>query len=151
MTGPKLAPRRVGHRSAKKEVIRLTLPTGKVWTDIQVYSLDDGGSNGDEIGTLYWSSSAAPNLRNGSISFINFSHDGMGWYASTVEGSNFSFLVANGFDVSARYLFFRAGEYNGLAALPPEATVRRYFAPGEAAHEAASRDRPRSGELSPER
>jgi len=98
----------------KNEIIRLTLPTGKVWTDIQVSSLDDGGTNGDETGTFYWSSSATPNLQNNTTSFINFSHDGLGWNASTVEGSIFGYLVAHGFDVNAKYLFFRAGEFDGL-------------------------------------
>lgn len=96
----------------KNEIIRLTLPTGKVWTDIQVSSLDDGGTNGDETGTLYWSSSPTPNLQNSSLNYINFSHDGLGWSSSTVEGSIFAHLVANGFDVTAPYLFFRAGEWD---------------------------------------
>ena len=98
----------------KNEIIRLTLPTGKMWTDIQVSSLDDGGTNGDETGTFYWSNTDKPDLQNNSTSFINFSHDGLGWNASTVEGSIFNYLVAHGFDVNAKYLFFRAGEFNGL-------------------------------------
>ena len=97
----------------KQEILRLTLPTGKVWTDVQVSSLDDGGTNGDETGTFYWSNSATPNLQDNSTSLINFSHDGLGWNGSTVEGSIFSYLVAHGFDVHAKYLFFRSGEYDG--------------------------------------
>lgn len=97
----------------RNELIRLTLPAGKMWTDIQVSSLDDGGTNGDETGTFYWSNGATPNLQNGTIPFINFSHDGLGWNASTVEGSIFSYLVTRGFDASAQYLLFRAGEYDG--------------------------------------
>lgn len=38
----------------------------------------------------------------------------MGWNGSTHEGTIFGHLIANGFDVHAKYLFFRAGEYNGL-------------------------------------
>lgn len=98
----------------RDELVRLTLPAGMQWTDIQVSSLDDGGSNGNETGTLYWSNNAAPNLHDGSTSFINFSHDGLGWSGSTVEGSIFATLVAGGLDVRATHLFFRAGEYNGF-------------------------------------
>ena len=95
------------------EIIRLARPTNMVWTDIQVSSLDDGGTNGNETGTFYWSNSANPNLEDNSTSFINFSHDGLGWNTSIVEGSIFNFLIANGFDPQAQFIFFRAGEYNG--------------------------------------
>ncbi len=93
------------------DIVRLALSTGKKWTDIQISSLDTGGTNSNEAGTFYWSSSATPNL-NTSTNRINFSHNGLGWSSSTVEGSIFSYLLANGFDVNAPYIFFRAGSWN---------------------------------------
>lgn len=97
----------------KTEIIRLTLPTGKVWTDLQVSSLDEGGTNGNETGTFYWSNSATINLAS-TTNFINFSHDSLwGSGSSTVEGSIFSYLVGHGFDPTSQYLFFRAGQYDG--------------------------------------
>ena len=44
------------------EVIRLQKPTGDKWTSLWVSSLDSGGSGSAEVGTLYWSNSATPDL-----------------------------------------------------------------------------------------
>src|SRR3954462_107020 len=100
----------------KNEVIRLTRPTGKAWTDIEVSSLDTGGTNNNEMGTFYWSNSATPNLNN-TTNLINFSHNGLGWNTTTEEGSIFSYLVAHGFDVNAQYVFFRGGGYDSAGTL----------------------------------
>jgi len=92
----------------KDEIIRLTLPTGKVWTDIFVSSLDAGGSGNNETGTLYWSDVANPNLNTLTTKAI-FSHNQIDppGGAEVVEGSIWSQL--SGIDVDAKYLFFRAG------------------------------------------
>jgi len=94
----------------RNEIIRLTLPDEMTWSDIWVSSLDDGGSDGNETGTLYWSNSATPVLSGGIV----FSHDALFHSLSgdPVEGSIFGYLIANGFDVNADYVFFRAGSYD---------------------------------------
>lgn len=96
------------------ELLRLTRPTGKKWTDIWISSMDTGGTNSNETGTLYWSSSATPNLNNGTTSFLNFSNTTLGWGTSAVEGSVFTYLTGHGFDVNAPYIFFRAGKWDNL-------------------------------------
>ena len=88
----------------KFEVIRLTLPTGKAWSDIFVSSLDTGGSNNNETGTLYWSNTANQNLS--MLSGFTFSHTSNTSLGGSNEGS---ILLPAGFDVNAKYLFFRAG------------------------------------------
>lgn len=89
----------------RKEIIRLTLPDGYFWSDLWVSSLDSGGSNANESGTLYWSDSATIALTGGAT----FSHTALG----ANEGSIFH-LLPEGFRTDAKYLFFRAGTYDAL-------------------------------------
>jgi len=96
----------------RDEVIRLTRPNGQSWSDLWVSSLDAGGSNSNETGTIYWSNIANPNLDSLTTS-VTFSHNlidppGGG---EVVEASIWS--QASGLDVNATYLFFRAGPSNG--------------------------------------
>jgi hypothetical protein len=94
----------------RNEIIRLTRQDGRSWSDIWVSSLDTGGTNSNETGTIYWSNTALPVLSGG----ITFSHTQLG---SAHEGSLFTYLVANGLDVNANYLFFRAGSYAANGSL----------------------------------
>ena len=102
----------------KDEIIRLTLPTGKVWTDIFVSSLDEGGSGNNETGTLYWSDVANPNLNTLTTKAI-FSHNQIDppGGAEVVEGSIWSQL--SGIDVST--LERRSG--SAASATPPMARL----------------------------
>ena len=93
--------------SGKTEIIRLTKPTGDNWSNIFVSSMDTGGTNNNETGTLYWSNSATPNLS--TLTGITFSHAQLG---GGNEGSIWSLLAGHGFDPTANYLFFRAGSFN---------------------------------------
>ena len=86
------------------EVIRLTLPSNKQWSDLFVSSLDMGGSNGNESGILYWSDSATPVL--GSLSSSTFSHNGLG----ANYGSIWNQVSP---DTNAHYLFFSPDASNG--------------------------------------
>ena len=92
----------------RNEVIRLTRPDGMSWSDIAVSSLDSGGTHDNETGTVYWSNIADPNL-SALTSKASFSY---GQISPAFEGSIFS-LLPGGFDVNAKYLFFRAGPGNG--------------------------------------
>jgi len=87
------------------EVIRLTLPSNKQWSDLFVSSLDNGGSNGNESGILYWSDSAAPVLS--SLSSSKFSHNGLG----ANYGSIWNQVSP---DTNAQYLFFTPDASNGI-------------------------------------
>ena len=87
------------------EVIRLQKASGDKWTSLWVSSLDNGGSGGQEMGTLYWSNSANPDLSTLSGSSFTFKY---GNFGTSVEGDLLTLHPAN-FDSSANYLFFRAG------------------------------------------
>jgi hypothetical protein len=88
------------------EVLRLTLPAGQKWSSLWVSSLDAGGSDNNEIGTLYWSNQAQPDLSTLSTQRV-FSHNDL---AGANEGNLFALPgFAATFDPTAKYLFFRAG------------------------------------------
>jgi uncharacterized repeat protein (TIGR01451 family) len=86
------------------EVIRLTKNSGEQWTSLWVSSLDSGGSGGTEMGTLYWSNSATPDLSTASKFTFKFGDFG----TNTAEGDVLS-LHPTGFDPNASYVFFVAG------------------------------------------
>ena len=87
----------------KFEVIRLTLPTDMIWSDLFVSSLDTGGSNNNESGILYWSDSANPVLS--SLSSILFSHNTL--------GADYGSIWNSSIDSNAKYLFFTPNASNG--------------------------------------
>ncbi|MCU0870234.1 MAG: PEP-CTERM sorting domain-containing protein [Burkholderiales bacterium] len=90
------------------EVIRLTAGPLSIWTDVWVSSLDAGGSNDLEQGLVYWSNSATPDL-----SVLKPIEIDMGDITGGgVEGSIWKHLIANGFDATADYIFFRADPTN---------------------------------------
>ena len=90
---------------ANLEVIRLTKAANDKWTSLWVSSLDNGGSNSMEMGTMYWSNSATPDLSTLSASSFTFKYSDFG---TSSEGNVLSLNLAN-FDATANYLFFRAG------------------------------------------
>jgi len=119
------------------EVLRLTLPTGQKWSSLWVSSLDEGGSNNNETGTLYWSNLPQPDLSTLSTQHV-FAHSDLG-------GLDEADLLAlpgfpGTFDTSAKYLFFRAGpnlagnnnDYlvsgGNLAAVPEPSSLACMFA-----------------------
>jgi len=87
-------------------LLRLTLPDGKCWAGLWVSSLDSGSSGGSELGTLYWSDLAQPDLS----ALTGFSFQ-FGDFGTAVEGDLVALpgLAAAGFDSEAKHLFFRAG------------------------------------------
>ena len=87
------------------EVIRLTKADGDKWTALWVSSLDGGGSGGAEMGTLYWSNTANPNLSTLTTKF-SFKYGDFG--PNTAEG-NVLALNPPGFDGTAKYVYFVAG------------------------------------------
>jgi uncharacterized repeat protein (TIGR01451 family) len=88
-----------------KEVIRLTLEDGRQWSSLWVSSLDKNGSGGAEMGTLYWSDSATPDLATLTTKFtFKYGDFGVG-----AEEGNLLTLRPAGFDADAKYLFFIAG------------------------------------------
>jgi uncharacterized repeat protein (TIGR01451 family) len=87
------------------EVIRLTKPTGEQWSSLWVSSLDVGGSGNAELGTLYWSNSATPDLATLTTKFVfKYGDFGLG-----EEEGNILSLNPPGFDATAKYVFFVAG------------------------------------------
>jgi hypothetical protein len=88
------------------EVMRLTLPTNMIWSDLFVSSLDTGGSNSDESGILYWSNSATPLLS--TLSGLAFSHNTL----NADDGSIWK-LLPTSFNPSDKYLFFTPDASNG--------------------------------------
>ena len=90
---------------ANLEVIRLTKATSDKWTSLWVSSLDSGGSNSMEMGTMYWSNSATPDLSTLGASSFTFKYSDFG---TRGEGNVLSLNPTN-FDATANYLFFRAG------------------------------------------
>ena len=87
------------------EVIRLTKPAGEQWSSLWVSSLDVGGSGNAELGTLYWSNSATPDLSTLTTKFVfKYGDFGLG-----EEEGNILALNPPGFDASAKYVFFIAG------------------------------------------
>ena len=93
------------------EVIRLTLEEGRQWSSLWVSSLDKNSAGGAEMGTLYWSDSATPDLSTLTTKFV-FKNGDFGVGAE--EGDLLSLRPA-GFDTDAKYLFFVAGG-NGSTA-----------------------------------
>ena len=89
-----------------QDVLRLTKNnSGDTWTSLWVSSLDSGGSGGAEMGTLYWSNTATPNL---STLTTNFTFK-FGDFGAAVQGNVLSLPAAANFDPTAKYVFFIAG------------------------------------------
>lgn len=88
-----------------KEVIRLAKPDGEQWSSLWVSSLDGNGSGGAEVGTLYWSDTATPDLATLTTKF-SFKYGDFG--VGAVEGDLLTLRPA-GFDAKAKYVFFVAG------------------------------------------
>jgi uncharacterized repeat protein (TIGR01451 family) len=86
------------------EVIRLTLADGQQWSSLWVSSLDKNSAGGAEIGTLYWSDSAIPDLSTANKFTFKSGDFGVG----AESGDVLSLHPAN-FDANAKYVFFVAG------------------------------------------
>ena len=95
----------------RDEVIRLERSEGQVWSDFWVSSLDTKSGPGRESGRFYWSNDSRANLN--ALSWITFNQDLLDWTASKDEGSIFEYLMAKGFDRTAKFVFFRADITNG--------------------------------------
>ncbi|MGB9108822.1 MAG: SdrD B-like domain-containing protein, partial [Telluria sp.] len=93
------------------EVIRLTLADGQQWSSLWVSSLDKNSAGGAEMGTLYWSDSATPDLSTLTTKFVFKNGD----FGVGAEEGDLLTLRPSGFDAEAKYLFFVAGG-NGSTA-----------------------------------
>lgn len=96
----------------RDEVIRLERPEQHRWSDFWVSSLDTLSGPGHESGRFYWSDLAVPVLN--SMPYVTFNQSLLGWAAAQEEGSIFDYLIAHGFDVDAKFVFFRADVSNGF-------------------------------------
>lgn len=86
------------------EWIVLSRPANEAWLSLWVGSLDSGGTNLNETGTLYWSNTLG-DLTTGHFSFASsdFSPNAYG----NIEG--LAQATAAGFNPFANFLMFRAG------------------------------------------
>lgn len=81
------------------EAIRLTLPaTATAWSSLWVSSLDSGGTNSNESGILWWSSTATGFSTGSSFAFSFNSFNN--------EADIFAAAVSGGFSASSPYLLF---------------------------------------------
>lgn len=96
----------------RDEVIRLERPENSRWSDFWVSSLDTLRGPGHEAGRFYWSEQAVPVLN--ALPYIRFNQTLLGWSAAQEEGSIFDFLISQGFDANAQFVFFRADVSNGF-------------------------------------
>ena len=78
------------------------------WASLWVSSLDSGGSNGHETGTLLWGNSLSDLLGN----YFSFSY---GDFGTSVEGDVLGLSQAGSFDPTARYVIFLAGTPSCIA------------------------------------
>jgi uncharacterized repeat protein (TIGR01451 family) len=93
------------------EVIRLTLAEGQQWSSLWVSSLDKSSAGGAEIGTLYWSDSAIPDLSTaGKLTFKS------GDFGVGAESGDVLSLRPANFDATAKYVFFVAGSTSSSGA-----------------------------------
>ncbi|WP_288381919.1 SdrD B-like domain-containing protein, partial [uncultured Massilia sp.] len=87
------------------EVIRLTKDDADQWSSLWVSNLDKDGSGGAEIGTLYWSDSATPDITRLTTKFTFKAGD----FGVGAESGDILSLRPSNFDASAKYVFFVAG------------------------------------------
>jgi hypothetical protein len=97
------------------DILRLTRPAAERWTSLWVSSLDGGGTNGTERGTLFWSDTPTPSNLLGLSTSFQFAYPGFGH--QVVEGDLFALMDASTRDniANAQYLFFKAGAPGTLA------------------------------------
>ena len=104
-------------QEAFQEVIVLQRPAGYSWSDLLVSSLDSGGTNGAEAGTIYWSSDNIADINtflNNTIAGSNsasFSY-GTGGPTNNEIDTNGNVLALNNaasFDPNAKYAVFTSG------------------------------------------
>jgi len=90
---------------ANNEVIRLTKEAGEQWSSLWVSNLDADGSGGAEIGTLYWSDEAMPDLSKLTTKFtFKYGDFGVG-----AESGDVLSVRPSNFNADAKYVFFVAG------------------------------------------
>lgn len=117
-------------QATHQEVIVLTKPAGYSWSDLVISSLDSGGTNGAEQGTLFWSSTdftglsgqnqlnafldstLAPTDTN-SLAFSYGSNQGANQIDG--EGSVFSLAGSSAIDKNANTLVFTSGAGSQIA------------------------------------
>lgn len=104
-------------QATNQEVIVMERPAGYAWSDLVVSSLDSGGTNGAEAGTLYWSSDSMADINtflNNTLAGSNsasFSY-GTGGAANNEIDTNGNVLALNNassFDPNAKYAVFTSG------------------------------------------
>ena len=94
---------------AHPEAIRLTMPAGSTWTELWVSSLDSGGSNSNESGILFWSTSPTSFTMANSFKFsFNDLGDAEGNILALSQASTF---LSTG--STNRYLLFTNDSSNG--------------------------------------
>jgi len=87
------------------DVIRLAKGDASQWSSLWVSNLDADGSNGAEIGTLYWSDNPLPDLSTLSTKFtFKYGDFGVG-----AEAGDILSLRPASFNADAKYVFFVAG------------------------------------------
>lgn len=95
------------------EVIRITLPTGYMWRNVQVSSLDNNGGGGNEHGVLYASNSATP-LAPGVIGtqICTFANSGaQTCVRSGGDAEDPILTIGTGYQ-SSHYLYLEARDWN---------------------------------------
>ena len=85
------------------EIITLENTNGGDWVELWVSSLDSGGTNSMETGTLLWNDIGTSFPLANSFTFH------YGDFGTAVEGDLLSLAAASGFDPTARFLAFIAG------------------------------------------
>ena len=107
-----------------QEVIVLSKTAGYSWSDLVVSSLDSGGTNGAEQGTMYWSNDSTADINtflNNTIASSNnaaFSY-GTGGAANDqidINGSVLALNDASSFDPNAQHVVFTSGAGSQIAS-----------------------------------
>jgi hypothetical protein len=107
-----------------QEVIVMERPAGYQWSDLVVSSMDSGGTNGAESGTMYWSSDSIADidtflkntLTGGNPDQLAFSY---GTDAShiNVNGDVLGLPGAGAFDPNSKYVVFTSGSGSQISGM----------------------------------
>ncbi len=110
-------------QETNQEVIVMERPAGYTWSDLVVSSMDSGGTNGAEAGTMYWSSADATDINaflNNTLAGSNSNQLGFSYGTDAshinVNGNVLGLPGAGAFDPNAKYVVFTSGAGSQVAS-----------------------------------
>lgn len=112
-------------QGTNQEVIVMERPAGYSWSDLVVSSMDSGGTNGAEAGTMYWSSNSIADINtflNNTLAGSNPDQLAFSYGTDSTQnqintnGNVLGLPGAGSFDPNSKYVVFTSGAGSQVAS-----------------------------------